>query len=235
MRNHLRLILFGPPGAGKGTQADMLSARFSVPHISTGDMFREAVSRGEPLGMRVKSFMDRGMLVSDDLVIDLVEERLKHENNKEGFILDGFPRTLNQAQSLEILLEKIQLPIDAVINIEVPEEELIKRLSGRRVCQGCGQNYHILFSPPPEPGVCAKCGSRLYQRDDDKEEVIRRRLKVYQEQTEALLEFYERKGSLHTVDGSGSRELIFSRVLDVIEKELNDYIEVAARDRIDKK
>ena len=183
----MRLILLGPPGAGKGTQAKRLASGLGAPQISTGDILRQAVSDGTELGRKAKSFMDRGALVPDEVVIGIIEERLRRHDCARGYILDGFPRTLPQAEALLRTLTSIQASLDRVLSIEVPEEELVKRLAGRRVCRACGYMYHVKTNPARQAGVCDKCGGSLYQRDDDKEETIRHRLRVYREQTEPLI------------------------------------------------
>jgi len=198
----MNIILLGPPGSGKGTQARFIIEKFSIPQISTGDILRDAVKRKIELGLMAKEYMDAGKLVPDDLVIKIVEERLKRDDCKEGFVLDGFPRTLPQAESLDKILARMNEKIDYVINIEVPEEDIIKRMSGRRVCKNCGNVYHLLFNPPKIDKKCDLCGGELYQRDDDKEETVRKRLKVYKKDTEPLINYYKGKGILKTIDGS---------------------------------
>ena len=209
----MRLILLGPPGAGKGTQAKLLTVRLGAPQISTGDILRQAVADGTELGREAKSFMDRGALVPDDVVIGIIEERLRKPDCAKGYLLDGFPRTLRQAQALSQTLTALHASLDRVLSVEVPEEELVKRLAGRRVCRGCGQMYHVDANPARQPGVCDRCGEALYQRDDDKEETIRHRLRVYQEQTEPLVAYYGKLGLLARIDGRGKIEEIFTRIL----------------------
>jgi len=212
----LRLVIFGPPGAGKGTQAKMLSERLGIPHIATGDMFREAVKAGTELGRLAKQYMDRGELVPDNIVIGLVEERLRQPDCSKGFILDGFPRTVKQAEALDDVLAKLGIGLDAVINLEVGEDEVIKRLSLRRTCKKCGAVYHLIFNPPREDERCDRCGGPLYQRDDDKEETVRNRLKVYRQQTKPLLDYYRQRGLLRDVDGEKPIDEVFAEVLSHI-------------------
>ncbi len=200
-------ILLGLPGAGKGTQGELLSKKLGIPRVSTGDILREAVRKGTPLGRKAKEAMDRGELVSDDIVIGIVEEKLKSKDCGEGCILDGFPRNLTQAEALE----KMGLELKAIY-IEVPEEEVVKRLSARRICPSCGAVYNLITSPPKREGICDRCGAALVQRDDDREEVVRERIRVYREQTEPIVEFYRRKGVLVVVDGLGSPQEVFSRL-----------------------
>ena len=213
----MRLILLGPPGSGKGTQAQKLVERFKVPQVSTGDIFRQAVRDQTELGKKAKEYMDRGELVPDQIVVGMVEERLSQPDCKNGFILDGFPRTIAQAEALDELLARRGEKLDAVLEISVPDEEVIKRLSGRRTCRQCGAMYHIEFNPPKEPGRCDKCKGELYQREDDKEEVIKSRLEVYHSQTAPLIEYYQKKGLLKKIDGVGGIEEIFSRVMSALE------------------
>lgn len=211
----MNMILLGPPGCGKGTQAKILIDTYHIPQISTGDILREAIKKGSPLGIEAKTYMDQGSLVPDQLVIGIIEERLQQADCARGFILDGFPRTVAQAEALDTTLSKAGLKLEYVFNIEVVDEELIKRLTGRRVCRKCGESFHITFNPPEKEGLCDSCGGELYQRDDDREETIRNRLKVYQAQTAPLISFYEEKDILHSVDGVGSIEEIKGRLLNI--------------------
>jgi len=213
------LILLGPPGAGKGTQAKMMADRWEIPQVSTGDILREAVKEGRPLGLEAKSFMDRGELVPDRVVIGIIGERLEEKDAAGGFILDGFPRTFPQAEALQEILGEMGRKINCVLSIEVEEEKLVVRLTGRRICRNCGQSYHLVFNPPARDGICGRCGGDLYQRDDDKEETIRQRLTVYREQTQPLVAFYESKNLLKKIDGGDSKEKIFSRIVEVVESD----------------
>ena len=193
----MKLILLGAPGAGKGTQAEIISKHLSVPTISTGNIIRAALKAQTEMGIKAKEFIDKGLLVPDDVVIGIVRERLKENDCKNGFILDGFPRTVPQAQALD----DMGVEIDRVIDIQVPDEKIVQRLSGRRVCGSCGASYHLLYKKPAEDGVCDDCGAQLVQRSDDKEETILERLKVYHEQTEPLVDFYRKKNKLFVVEG----------------------------------
>ena len=208
------LILLGPPGAGKGTQAKLMVDKWSIPQVSTGDILRAAVREGTTLGVEAKGFMDRGELVPDRVVIGIIAERLKEEDAANGFILDGFPRTIPQAEALQQILVDLDKAIDHVISIEVEDEELVTRLTGRRMCKECGDSFHVVFNPSSREGTCDRCSGDLYQRDDDKEETIRQRLAVYSEQTQPLIAHYEKQGKLRRIPGTGSIEDIFSRVLE---------------------
>ena len=212
----MNLILLGGPGAGKGTQAKKLIDEFKIPQISTGDMLRAAVSEKTELGLKAKEYMDKGALVPDSVVIGLVEERLAKPDCKSGYILDGFPRTVPQAEALDKVLSKLGQEIDHALSIEVENDDLVKRLSGRRTCRSCGAMYHLMFSPSDKEGVCDKCQGELYQRDDDNEATVRNRLKVYEEQTSPLISFYKEKSLLREVDGSGSIDDIYSRLKSLI-------------------
>lgn len=201
-------MLMGLPGAGKGTQADRIIEAFHIPHISTGDMFRAAVKEGTPLGLEAKSYMDEGQLVPDRVTIGIVRERLGKDDCAEGFMLDGFPRTVPQAEALDESLTEMGKTLDHVIYIEVEEEELLKRLTGRRICRDCGATYHVTFAPPQQEGVCDRCGGSLYQREDDREETVAKRLQVNLEQTRALLDYYKDKGNLRRINGQQSIERV---------------------------
>ncbi|OGP93700.1 MAG: adenylate kinase [Deltaproteobacteria bacterium RBG_16_54_18] len=213
----MNLILLGPPGSGKGTQAKKIVERYHIPQISTGDILRAAVKEQTPLGKEAKAYMDQGKLVPDEVVIGIVRDRLKAADCKNGFILDGFPRTVPQAEALAATLQTMNRTIDYVVSIDVNNEELLKRLTGRRTCRGCGAMYHLIFDPPRKEGVCDRCGGELYQRDDDKEETIKERLRVYDAQTAPLIAYYRDKGSLRTIDGVGAMEQIFQAIVKVVE------------------
>jgi adenylate kinase len=212
----MNLILLGPPGAGKGTQAQKIVDRYHIPQISTGDILRAAVKEKTPLGVKAKGVMDQGKLVPDELVIGIIEERLKAPDCQAGFILDGFPRTTVQAEALQPILSRARKQIDHVINIEVDEEELVRRLTGRRTCKNCGAMFHVHFQPPKKEGICDRCGGPLYQREDDKEETIRTRLKEYQRQTAPLIDYYERKKMLRSIQGVGGQDQIFEGIVRVL-------------------
>jgi len=192
----------GPPGSGKGTQAEFLTEKLNIPHISTGDMFRKAIEEETKLGKKAKEYLDSGSLVPDDITVGIVRERLEHPDCEGGFLLDGFPRTVVQAEALDGILKDMGSSIDAVINIQVSREELIRRLTGRRICRECGATYHVIFNPPKVKNTCDKCGGELYQRKDDTEETIVNRLEVYKQQTEPLIEYYENKGLLKNINGN---------------------------------
>jgi adenylate kinase len=208
----MRLILLGPPGAGKGTQAKLLVERLKIPQVSTGDMLRAAVKAGTPLGQEAKQYMNRGALVPDAVIIGLVRERLQQPDCSRGYILDGFPRTVAQAEALEKTLAGLQASLDSVVSLEVPTEDLVLRIAGRRTCRNCGAMYHVRFSPSKTDGRCDACGGPTYQRDDDREETVRRRLAVYAEQTAPLISFYAARGLLRRVPGTGEIAEIFQRI-----------------------
>jgi adenylate kinase len=213
----MRIIFLGPPGAGKGTQAKMLIERYGIPQISTGDILRAAVKEGTPMGKKAKEYMDAGKLVPDEVVIGIMQDRLKEPDCSKGFILDGFPRTVAQAEALEKMLKELNMPINKVLALNVPDEVLLERLTGRRTCKSCGQMYHIKFDPPKKENVCDKCGGELFQRDDDKEETIKNRLSVYHAQTAPLLDFYGSKGLVEKIDGTKSPDEIFNAIIKVLE------------------
>ncbi len=213
----MNLILLGPPGAGKGTQAQRMVERYRTPQISTGDILRAAVKDGTPLGTKAKGFMEQGKLVPDEVVIGIIAERLKAKDCDSGFILDGFPRTIPQAEALEPILAKLGKKIDHVINIEVDSEELVRRLTGRRTCKNCGGMFHIIFQPPKKEGVCDRCGGTLYQRTDDNEEAIRTRLKEYEKQTAPLIQYYRGKKNLRSIAGVGGPDQIFGQIVHVLD------------------
>jgi adenylate kinase len=208
----VRVIFLGPPGAGKGTQARELSREWAVPQIATGEMLREAVAAGTPLGREAKRIMESGALVPDDVMIGLIAERLRQPAAVRGFILDGFPRTIAQAEALDRLLKDLGHSLDAVLYFQVSEPELLRRLTGRRLCRQCQTAYHLVSAPPRRPGVCDRCGGELYQRQDDSEETVRHRLEVYARQTAPLLDYYGGRGLLTTIDGEGSVETIAAAI-----------------------
>lgn len=207
----MNLVLLGGPGSGKGTQASRIVADFGITHISTGDIFRQAVAAQTQLGLEAKQYMDKGELVPDELVISIVIDRLSQADCRQGFLLDGFPRTVAQAQALDQALESMGMSLDAVINLEVPKDELVPRLTGRRMCRACGANYHLTFNPPSSDD-CDKCGGEIYQRDDDNLETVKNRLDVYFEQTAPLIEYYADAGSLKTIDGFRHPDEVFSSI-----------------------
>jgi adenylate kinase len=213
----MRMILLGPPGAGKGTQAKDLVGKYGIPQISTGDILRKNLAEKTPLGLEAKKYMDKGELVPDSVVVGIVKERLKEQDCKKGYILDGFPRTVPQAEELGKALADMSTPLDAVLSIEVPDGELVKRLSGRRTCRSCQAGYHVMFKPSKAEGKCDSCGGELYQRDDDKEEAIMNRLKVYQASTAPLIDYYKGKGLLRPVDGVGDMKEILARMVKALE------------------
>jgi adenylate kinase len=214
----VRLVFLGAPGAGKGTQAKKLVEKYGIPQISTGDLLRAAVAQGTALGKEAKSYMDRGELVPDQVVLGMVKERISQDDCKKGFILDGFPRNVAQAEALDKMLAEMNIPLDLALNIDVPFEDLMKRLTGRRTCKSCGQMYNIYYSPPKVEGKCDKCGGDLFQRDDDKEETIKKRLDVYKAQTEPLIDYYSKKGILKSVSGTGSIDEIFNSICAILDK-----------------
>jgi len=207
----------GPPGAGKGTQAKLLEQQFRVPHISSGDLLRAAVKRKTAMGLQAKRFMDRGELVPDEVLIGAIEDRLREEDCTKGFILDGFPRTLAQADALRDMLVRLNAEVKDVISIHVPKDDLVKRMSGRRVCRECGAMFHIIFDPPSNEGICNKCSGELYQRDDDQEDTIVARLEVYERQTAPLLALYRGQGMLREIDGIGGQDQVLQRILKQVQ------------------
>ncbi|MGI6450862.1 MAG: adenylate kinase [Desulfitobacteriia bacterium] len=213
----MRLILMGPPGAGKGTQAELLIEHYKIPHISTGDMFRAAIKEQTPLGMKAKEYMDAGALVPDEVTIGIVADRLAQADCKNGFLLDGFPRTAAQADALAKILSDLNMSLDGVLNIEVADAILLERLTGRRVCKKCGSTFHTVFNPPKDQKVCDKCGGELFQRSDDTLKTAENRLKVYNDQTEPLIAYYSKQGLLKRIRGDQEIEQVFRSILDVLE------------------
>lgn len=211
------LILFGPPGSGKGTQGKILSQEFSIPHIATGDIMREAVAKGTELGKKVKEYLDSGKLVPDEIVIGIIEERLRQDDTKNGFILDGFPRTVPQAEALTKLFEKLKIEDYKVVFIDVPDDEIVKRISGRRTCSSCSKVYNVYFDPPKKDGICDVCGGKLYIREDDAEEKVRKRLEVYRESTLPVLEYYKKKNKVVRVEGVGTLDEVKERIVSALQ------------------
>ncbi len=212
----MKIIMLGAPGAGKGTQADMICAKYNIPHISTGDIFRANIKNNTELGQKAKSYMDQGLLVPDELVVDLVVDRVKADDCKNGYVLDGFPRTIPQAEALENALKASGENVDYAIDVEVPDENIIKRMSGRRACVTCGATYHVEFAPTKVEGVCDKCGAELIIRDDDKPETVKNRLAVYHEQTQPLIDFYADRNVLKEVDGTKKLEEVFDAIVAIL-------------------
>jgi adenylate kinase len=213
----MNIVFLGPPGAGKGTQAKILIERYGIPQISTGDMLREHRAKGTELGKKAQEYMDRGQLVPDEIILGMVKERLSQPDCQKGFILDGFPRTVAQAEALDKLLSEMGKKLDFALALIVPDELLVERLTGRRTCKNCGMMYHIKYKPPKVEGKCDVCGGELYQRPDDNEETVRNRLKVYHEQTAPLIEYYKNKGILREIDGSKSIEEITQQIISILE------------------
>lgn len=209
----MRAILLGPPGAGKGTQAETIVNEFKVPHVSTGDMFRKNIKEETELGKKVKAYLDKGMLVPDELTVEIVKDRLLQDDCKNGFLLDGFPRTLEQADALDKVLSEMGTKLDRVINIQVDPKLLVDRAVGRRICKDCGQTYHLVFNKPTKEGICDKCGGELYQRKDDTEETVANRINVYQEQTQPLIEYYTKKGIILDINGEQPIDKVGSDII----------------------
>ena len=212
----MKIIMLGAPGAGKGTQAKMITDKYGVPHISTGDIFRANIKNGTELGMEAKKYMDQGLLVPDELTVRILLDRVAQDDCKNGYVLDGFPRTIPQAEVLDSELTKLGDHIDYAINVDVPDENIVKRMSGRRACLTCGATYHIEHVPPKKEGICDVCGSELVLRDDDKPETVKNRLNVYHEQTQPLIDFYTEKGVLKTVDGTVPMEEVFAAITAIL-------------------
>lgn len=214
----MKIVFMGPPGAGKGTQAEKIIENYQIPHISTGDMFRKAIKDQTELGMEAKRYMDQGALVPDHVTIGIVKDRLSESDCKSGFLLDGFPRTVDQAKALDEILTSLDSKIDYVINIDVDLDILKERLTGRRICRSCGATYHMIFNPPAVAGTCDKCGGELYQRKDDNEETIKSRLEVYNTQTKPLIEYYNKQNNLLNVNGEGEAKEVTRRILEALDK-----------------
>jgi adenylate kinase len=211
------IILLGPPGSGKGTQAKMIAEKYKVKHISTGDILRENVRNGTPLGVEAKKFMDAGKLVPDSLLIDIIKDRLAKPDVKAGWMLDGYPRTIPQAEALDKILPGLGQKIDVVLNVDVPDAELIKRVTGRRMCK-CGTTYHVQFNPPKVAGKCDACGADLYQRADDTEATVKERLQAYHAQTQPLIDFYNKRGIVANINGTGDIKAIFGNIVKALDK-----------------
>ncbi|MCD8347586.1 MAG: adenylate kinase [Lachnospiraceae bacterium] len=213
----MKIVMLGAPGAGKGTQAKMIAAKYQVPHVSSGDIFRANIKNGTELGKKAKEYMDQGLLVPDELTVDLVIDRLSWEDCKNGYILDGFPRTIPQAKTLDAALEKIGEHLDYAIDVDVPDENIVTRMSGRRACVGCGATYHIVYNPSKKGENCEVCGEQLILRDDDKPETVQKRLSVYHEQTQPLIDYYAGQGILKSVDGTQDMNDVFAAIAAILE------------------
>ena len=212
----MRIIMLGAPGAGKGTQAKKIAEKYNIPHISTGDIFRANIKNGTELGVKAKSYMDQGLLVPDELVVDLVADRIQQDDAKAGYVLDGFPRTILQAESLDAALAKMGQKIDYAVDVEVPDENIVNRMSGRRACVKCGATYHLQYAKPKAEGVCDVCGEQLILRDDDKPETVQKRLGVYHQQTQPLIDYYENQNVLKEVDGTKDMEEVFADIVSIL-------------------
>ncbi len=212
----MKIIMLGAPGAGKGTQAKMIADKYQVPHVSTGDIFRANIKNGTELGKKAKEYMDKGQLVPDELTVEILLDRVAQDDCKNGYVLDGFPRTIPQADVLDKELTKLGDKVDFAINVDVPDENIVKRMSGRRACLKCGATYHVEHIPPKQEGICDTCGSELVQRDDDKPETVQNRLSVYHEQTQPLIDYYTNKGILKTVDGTKDMQDVFNQIVGIL-------------------
>lgn len=215
-RRNMKIIMLGAPGAGKGTQAKKIAEKYEIPHISTGDIFRANIKNGTELGMKAKEYMDKGALVPDELTCDLVMDRIAQEDCKNGFVLDGFPRTIPQAKALDSALEKINEKMDFAVDVDVPDENIVNRMGGRRACLNCGATYHIVFNPTKLDGVCDTCGKQTVLREDDKPETVQKRLHVYHEQTQPLLDYYKEQNILKSVDGTKPMDEVFSDIVAIL-------------------
>lgn len=212
----MKIIMLGAPGAGKGTQAKRIADKYNIPHVSTGDIFRSNIKEGTELGMKAKSFMDKGALVPDDITIGMLMDRIHEADCKNGYVLDGFPRTIPQAECLTEALEKSDESIDYAIDVDVPDEHIVNRMGGRRACVGCGATYHVEFNPPKAEGICDVCGSELTLRDDDKPETVKKRLDVYHDQTQPLIDYYKGFGKLKQVDGTQNMDKVFEDIISIL-------------------
>ena len=212
----MKIIMLGAPGAGKGTQAKKIAAKYGIPHISTGDIFRANIKNGTELGKKAKTYMDQGLLVPDELVVDLVVDRVKQEDCKNGYVLDGFPRTIPQAEALDKALTDLGEKMDYAIDVDVPDENIVRRMSGRRACVGCGATYHLEYAPTKAEGICDVCGKELILRDDDKPETVTKRLNVYHEQTQPLIDYYKKQNILKSVDGTQPMEKVFADIVAIL-------------------
>ncbi|SJZ94053.1 adenylate kinase [Garciella nitratireducens] len=213
----MRIVLLGPPGAGKGTQAEKIVSQFTIPHISTGDILRKNLKESTPLGLKAKEYMDKGLLVPDALVVEIIKDRLAQEDCVRGFLLDGFPRTVTQAKDLDNVLKEMKISLDAVLNIIVDASLLIDRITGRRICKNCGATYHVTFNPPKTKGKCDICNGELYQREDDKKETVKKRLEVYTKETQPLIDYYQQKNLLETINGQQSIDKVFEEIKEKLQ------------------
>ena len=212
----MKIIMLGAPGAGKGTQAKKIAAKYDIPHISTGDIFRANIKNGTELGNKAKTYMDQGLLVPDELVVDLVVDRVQQDDCKNGYVLDGFPRTIPQAEALDKALAALGDKVDYAIDVNVPDENIVNRMGGRRACVGCGATYHLVYAPTKTEGICDVCGKELILRDDDKPETVQKRLNVYHEQTQPLIDYYTEAGILKTVDGTVDINDVFAAIVEIL-------------------